>query len=184
MPTAYGIPAKFNVSLLEDSPNPNAICLGAKAVAESAMSVDLGPYLAVKQAICVARDEFQWRSDFFQLDVPLIPEAIRTAFGVTETSMTRETAVVTYNRANKWTRKVCNRSLELEHELEQLFDGCSCHAYVDGTVHVITGCLEYDDTIRPTVVVSQSRLTIVSIFRWRFCELLVRIVCFERLLPS
>ena len=33
----------------------------------------------------------------------------------------------------------CNRTLEVEHELEQLFDGCSCHAYVDGTVHVITG---------------------------------------------
>jgi len=88
VPTAYDIPVEFNVSLLKDSPNPNAICLGAKAVAEPAMSLVLGPYLAVKQAIYAAREEFQLGSDFFQLDVPLSPEAIRTAIGVTEASMT------------------------------------------------------------------------------------------------
>lgn len=87
VPTAYDIPVEFNVSLLKDSPNPNAICLGAKAVAEPAMSLVLGPYLAVKQAIYAAREEFQLGSDFFQLDVPLSPEAIRTAIGVTEASM-------------------------------------------------------------------------------------------------
>merc|ERR1712136_402727 len=88
VPTAYDIPVEFNVSLLKDSPNPNAICLGAKAVADPAMSLVLGPYLAVKQAIYAAREEFQLGSDFFQLDVPLSPEAIRTAIGVTEASMT------------------------------------------------------------------------------------------------
>jgi len=74
------IPVKFNVALLEDSRNPNAICLGAKAVAESAMSFVLGPYLAVKHA----SEEFQLGSDFLQLDVPLSPKATRTCSAVTE----------------------------------------------------------------------------------------------------
>ena len=70
--------------LLKDSYNPNAICLDAKAVAESAMNLVLRLYLAVKQAIC-AREEYQLGSDFFQLVVPLSPEAIRTAIGEIET---------------------------------------------------------------------------------------------------
>jgi len=67
VPTAYDIPVKFNVSLLKDSPNPNAICLGAKAVADSAVGLVLRPYLPVEQAIHAAREEFQLGSDFFQL---------------------------------------------------------------------------------------------------------------------
>jgi len=88
VPTAYDIPVKFNISLLQDSPNANAICLGAKAVAKSSMSPVLGPYLVVKWAIYAAREEFQLGSDFYQLVVPLSPEAIRAAVGVTQTSMT------------------------------------------------------------------------------------------------
>ena len=74
----------------------------------------------------------------------------------------RNKAVVTHNRANKWTKP-----LDVEHELEQLFDGCSCHAYVDGAVHVIKLGLEIDDTSRPDVlvVVSWSQDNVCFVFK-------------------
>jgi len=82
VPTAYDIPVTFNVSLLKDSPNPNSIALNSKAVAEPAMSLVLSPYLAVKNAIYAAREEFGLGNDWFQLDVPVSPEAITTAIGL------------------------------------------------------------------------------------------------------
>ena len=66
VPTACDIPVKFNVSLLKDSPNPNAICLGAKAVAESAVGLVLKPYLAGSRPTN-CQEEFQLGSYFFQL---------------------------------------------------------------------------------------------------------------------
>jgi len=87
VPTAYDIPVEFNVSLLKDTPNPNAICLNSKAVAEPAMSLVSAPYLAVKQAIYAAREEFGLGSDWFQLNTPLSSETIRAAIGITEASM-------------------------------------------------------------------------------------------------
>ena len=73
LPTAYDIPLVFNVSLLKNSPNPHAVCLGSKAVAEPAMSLILSPFLAVKKAIYAARRELQVGDDWFQLDAPLSP---------------------------------------------------------------------------------------------------------------
>mmetsp|Transcript_46801 Transcript_46801/g.124273 ORF Transcript_46801/g.124273 Transcript_46801/m.124273 type:complete len:1414 (-) Transcript_46801:189-4430(-) len=87
LPTAYDIPLVFNVSLLKNSPNPHAVCLGSKAVAEPAMSLILSPFLAVKKAIYAARRELQVGDDWFQLDAPLSPQAIRNAIGLSGASM-------------------------------------------------------------------------------------------------
>ena len=87
VPTAYDIPVEFNVSLLKDTPNPKAMCLNSKAVAEPAMSLVSAPYLAVKQAIYAAREEFGLGSDWFQLNTPLSSETIRAAIGITESNM-------------------------------------------------------------------------------------------------
>merc|ERR1711908_139547 len=71
IPTVYDIPVVFNTALLKNTPNPNAIAKGSKAVAEPAMSLIGSPYLAVKNAIYAAREEVGNGTDWFQLNVPI-----------------------------------------------------------------------------------------------------------------
>jgi len=92
VPTAYDIPVEFNVSLLKNAPNPGAIALNSKCVAEPAMSLIPAPFLAVKKAIYAAREEFGLGSAWFPLSAPLSPEAIRSAIGIDSKHMASPTA--------------------------------------------------------------------------------------------
>jgi len=86
VPTAYDIPVEFNVRLLKDTPNPNGV-KGSKGVAEPAMHLISSPYLAVKNAIYAARQEQGLGDDWFQLNVPCVPEVIRAAVGVSTSTL-------------------------------------------------------------------------------------------------
>jgi len=87
VPSAYDIPVEFNVSLLKNTPNPHAMAMNSKAVAEPAMSLVVSPFLAAKKAIYAAREEFQLGREWFPLDVPVSPEAIRTAVGLKDADL-------------------------------------------------------------------------------------------------
>eukprot|EP00450_Noctiluca_scintillans_P002747 CAMPEP_0194493158 /NCGR_PEP_ID=MMETSP0253-20130528/11460_1 /TAXON_ID=2966 /ORGANISM="Noctiluca scintillans" /LENGTH=1391 /DNA_ID=CAMNT_0039334111 /DNA_START=75 /DNA_END=4250 /DNA_ORIENTATION=- len=84
VPTAYDIPVEFNVALLQNTPNPRAMALGSKAVAEPCMCLAYGPFLALKKAIYAAREELGLDSGFVPLDVPASPDSIRNAVGVSQ----------------------------------------------------------------------------------------------------
>jgi xanthine dehydrogenase/oxidase len=87
IPTAYDIPVEFNVALLKDTPNPNGV-QSSKAVAEPAMHLIAGPYLAAKNAIYAARTEVGHKDEWIPVNVPLTPEAIRTAIDVPADQLT------------------------------------------------------------------------------------------------
>lgn len=84
IPTAYDIPVAFNTRLLKDSPNPAALFHGSKAVAEPPMGLIGATYLALKNAMYAAREEFGLGSDWFDLPVPCSPELIREKIAVPE----------------------------------------------------------------------------------------------------
>jgi len=86
IPSAYDIPIELNVSLLKDSPNPAGI-KGSKASAEPAMALVSSVYLAVKNAIYASRSSNGLGEDWFMLNLPVTPQAIRAAVGTTCSSM-------------------------------------------------------------------------------------------------
>jgi len=87
IPTAYDIPIEFNMALLKNTPNPTPIAKSSKAVAEPVMSLISSPYLAVKNAIYAARKEVGHGDSWYQLDLPLTVEAVRTAVDVPANQM-------------------------------------------------------------------------------------------------
>jgi len=85
IPSAYDIPLEFNVSLLENSPNPAGV-KGSKASAEPGMTLVSSVYLAVKNALYAAREE-SGNTDWFMLNTPLTPQTIRDACGELQDEM-------------------------------------------------------------------------------------------------
>eukprot|EP00041_Stephanoeca_diplocostata_P029344 m.863415 g.863415 ORF g.863415 m.863415 type:complete len:1330 (-) comp23543_c0_seq1:1005-4994(-) len=81
IPSAYDIPVAFNTSIMKDTPNPVGV-KGSKASAEPAMCLIPSVYFAVKNAIYAAKEELGLSTDWFMLDTPLTPEAVRTAINV------------------------------------------------------------------------------------------------------
>jgi len=86
IPSAYDIPLVFNMSLLKDTPNPTGV-KGSKATAEPAMCLLPSVYLAVKHAIYAARVEVGLGDAWFNLNVPLTTEAIRSAVSVPQSEL-------------------------------------------------------------------------------------------------
>uniref|UniRef100_A0A7N0RHR8 xanthine dehydrogenase n=1 Tax=Kalanchoe fedtschenkoi TaxID=63787 RepID=A0A7N0RHR8_KALFE len=75
IPSVNDIPFRFNVSLLKDSSNANAIH-SSKAVGEPPFFLASAVFFAIKDAIIAARSE-AGHTEWFPLDNPATPERIR-----------------------------------------------------------------------------------------------------------
>eukprot|EP00742_Colponemidia_sp_Colp-10_P006408 GILJ01006866.1.p1 GENE.GILJ01006866.1~~GILJ01006866.1.p1 ORF type:complete len:1354 (+),score=235.07 GILJ01006866.1:130-4062(+) len=83
---ARDIPVEFNVTLLNDTPNPSGI-LRSKASAEPPVMLAFSVLFAIKNAIAAARQESGLNGPF-NLDVPATPKRIQQACKVKSDQMT------------------------------------------------------------------------------------------------
>jgi xanthine dehydrogenase/oxidase len=82
IPTAYDIPVQFNVSLLKGVPNQSPTAVkGSKLQSEPVMALVSSVMLAVKEALYAARKQNGLGEDWFKMDLPLTPEAVRKYSG-------------------------------------------------------------------------------------------------------
>ena len=80
-PLASDVPLLLDVSMLDKTPNPSvAAVLGSKASGEPPMQLAASVFFAVRDAIAAFR-ETNGDADWFDLDIPASPKAVRAALG-------------------------------------------------------------------------------------------------------
>ena len=72
MPGSRGVPPKFNIKLLDKSPNEEAAIFRSKAVVEPPLLLSISHFLALKSAISVSRED----ANPDLLSVPATPSKI------------------------------------------------------------------------------------------------------------
>jgi len=85
-PGVKGIPQEFNVELLQNDAFTRGY-LSSKSSGEPPLVLSTSVAMAVRQAVLAARVD-AGHKDWFRLDLPLTPDVIQTACGVTETHLT------------------------------------------------------------------------------------------------
>ena len=104
IPSFNDAPVKFNVRLLNDTPNPRAVH-SSKAVGEPPLFLAFSVWCAARRAILAARRDAGLRSEHVELQSPLTSERIRMACGDSFTQagvLSDVTGKSTYRPKGSW----------------------------------------------------------------------------------